>query len=200
MYSVTMVESVRQQRFHFVYQANYARILGYAARRTASPEDAADVVTETFTVAWRKFDEIPSEAEVTLWLYGVARRVLANHRRKQQNRSAVLEILARDYDEAFWADALPATRGVSRALADAWRVLTPDDRDLLGLLVWETLTTEQIATVVGCPRPVAKVRVHRARRRFARELERCGYPLKPETLTRHVQPGRAEALPDTEAV
>jgi RNA polymerase sigma-70 factor (ECF subfamily) len=195
-----MLESARQQRFRSVYLANYARILGYAGRRTASPEDAADVVAETFTVAWRKFDEIPHGDEATLWLYGVARRVLSNHHRKRESRSAVLEMLARDYEEAVWVDPLPASGGVTPALTAAWLALTPDDRDLLGLAVWETLTIEQIATVVGCPRAVAKVRIHRARRRFARELERRGYPLKPETLSRHIHPGRAGALPDTEAM
>jgi RNA polymerase sigma factor (sigma-70 family) len=206
MYSVTMFESARQQRFHSVYQANYARILGYAARRTTSPEDAADVVAETFTVAWRKFDEIPHGDEAALWLYGVARRVLYNHHRKRVSRGAVLEMLARDYEEAVWVDPLPAMAGVSPGLRVAWLALRAEDRDLLGLLVWETLTMEQIAAVVGCSRTVAKVRVHRARRRFARELEREGVPLasdaplKPLALTRHVQAGRAQALPDTEAM
>ena len=189
-----------------MYQANYARILGYAARRTASPEDAADVVAETFTVAWRKFDGIPPGDEAALWLYGVARRVLSNHYRKRESRGAVFEMLARDYEEAVWVDPLPVIGGVTPGLRAAWRALRAEDRDLLGLLVWETLTMEQIASVVGCSRTVAKVRIHRARRRFARELERegvplqPGVPLKPSPPTRHVQAGRAGALPDTEAM
>lgn len=195
-----MRDSALQQRFEALYQANYARITGYALRRTACPEDAADVVADVFTTAWRKLDDIPGGEEATLWLYGVARRVLANHRRRLESRSTVVQLLARDYEDAFWVDPLPERGGVGRALAGAWRALTPDDRDLLGLVVWETLTLEQIAMVVGCARPVAKVRIHRARRRFARELVRHGYPLKPETLARHVQAGRAEALPDVEAM
>jgi RNA polymerase sigma factor (sigma-70 family) len=200
MYSLTMREASQKQAFQALYEAHYPRILGYALRRTACAEDAADVVADVFATAWRKLDEIPRGDEALLWLYGVARRVLANHRRKQRGRSAVLEMLARDYDETFGVDLLPATGGVSRMLAEAWSALTPDDRELLGLLVWETLSVEQIATVVGCARPVAKVRLHRARRRFAHELDRLGYPLKPETLSRHVRPGRAGALPDTEAM
>ncbi len=189
-----------EQRFRDLYEADYSRILGYVLRRTADREDAADVVAATFTIAWQKLDEVPSGPEATLWLYGVARKVLSNHRRKQHSRSAVVAMLASEYEEAVWVDPSPGSGEVSRRLAQAWGALSKEDRDLLGLMVWETLTTAEIAIVAGCSRAVAKVRVHRARRRFARELERCGYPLKPETLTRHVQGGRAGALPDTEAM
>ncbi|HLA82071.1 MAG TPA: RNA polymerase subunit sigma-24, partial [Thermoleophilia bacterium] len=136
--------------------------------------------------------------------YGVARRILANHRRKEANRSEVIGRLAHEYEEAVWLDPLP-TVGAQSRLAEAWMALRREDRDLLGLVAWEALNTEQIATVIGCPRSVAKVRVHRARRRFAKELERRGieHPrsgtVKPPSSTRHVRVGRAQALPDKEA-
>ena len=199
MYPVTMNVTDDTQRFRALYKANYARITGYALRRAPSPEDAADVVADTFTVAWCKLDDIPVGDEAVLWLYGVARKVLSNHGRRRESRSVVFAMLARDYQEAVWADPPPG-EGVGRQVAGAWKALSAEDRDLLGLLVWETLSVEQIAAVVGCSRAVAKVRVHRARRRFARELERRGYPLNPETAARHVRVGRAEALPDSEAM
>ncbi|NED53722.1 RNA polymerase subunit sigma-24, partial [Micromonospora aurantiaca] len=40
--------------FAAVYAATYRPLLGYALRRCDSPEDAADVVAETFTIAWRR--------------------------------------------------------------------------------------------------------------------------------------------------
>jgi len=46
-----------------------------ALRRTLAPEDAADVVSETFLTAWRRLDDMPSDDESLLWLYGVAHRV-----------------------------------------------------------------------------------------------------------------------------
>ena len=191
-----MLESSRQARFRAVYEANYARILGYVLRRTTSPEDAADVVADTFTTAWRRFDDMPAGDspahgapdgrvidEAALWLYGVARRTLANHRRKEASRAAVVEMLAREYEEAVWFDPLP-TVGVGRQLAEAWAALRSGDRDLLGLVAWEALTIEQIAAVVGCPRSVAKVRLHRARRRFANELKRRGHQPSTDSAAR----------------
>lgn len=46
------------------------------------------MVAETFTVAWRRVDELPEGDAATLWLYGVARKVLANHYRGDNRRRA----------------------------------------------------------------------------------------------------------------
>src|SRR5262249_27147731 len=68
-------------------------VLAYALRRSASPEDAADAVAETFLVAWRRLADLPVGDEAPLWLYGVARRVLANQRRGERRRVRLAEQL-----------------------------------------------------------------------------------------------------------
>jgi RNA polymerase sigma-70 factor (ECF subfamily) len=35
------------------------------------------VVADTFTIVWRKVDELPPGVEASLWVYGMARNVLA---------------------------------------------------------------------------------------------------------------------------
>ncbi|MGW2199555.1 RNA polymerase sigma factor, partial [Streptosporangium sp. NPDC001682] len=67
-----------RDRFEAVYDAYYPAIHQYAARRTGSPDDTADVISETFLTAWRRIDDVPEGEEALLWLYGVARRVLAS--------------------------------------------------------------------------------------------------------------------------
>jgi DNA-directed RNA polymerase specialized sigma24 family protein len=71
-------------RFVEIYEHAYRPVLGYVLRRCRDPDDAADVVAETFTTAWRRIEEVPQGDEATLWLYGVARRTLANHRRGER--------------------------------------------------------------------------------------------------------------------
>ncbi|MGW4964464.1 RNA polymerase sigma factor [Nonomuraea sp. NPDC004186] len=72
--------SADTHRFEAVYRATYDQITAYAGRRCDSPQDAADVVAETFVIVWRKIDELPPGAEARLWVYGVARNVLAERR------------------------------------------------------------------------------------------------------------------------
>lgn len=74
-----------EDEFAEVYAATYKPLLGYALRRCDSPEDAADVVAETFTIAWRRATDMPAGPQARLWLYGVARRVLANGTRPRAN-------------------------------------------------------------------------------------------------------------------
>jgi RNA polymerase sigma-70 factor (ECF subfamily) len=60
----------RRRRFEALYQEYHGLVLGYVLRRTDSPDDAADVIAETFLTAWRRLDELPPEDQARLWRYG----------------------------------------------------------------------------------------------------------------------------------
>ncbi|WP_433170573.1 RNA polymerase sigma factor [Actinoallomurus sp. CA-150999] len=96
-----------EQRFEAVYMAHYAAMLSYVRRRTDSPDDAADAIAETFATAWRRVADIPDGDEARLWLYGVARRVLANHRRGESRRTALATRLRAEL--STWAEDVPET-------------------------------------------------------------------------------------------
>lgn len=82
----------RRHRFEAVYAAYHGPVLGYVLRRTGNPDDAADVIADTFLTAWRRLEDLPPEPAARLWRYGVARRVLANHHRGQRRRSALADL------------------------------------------------------------------------------------------------------------
>ncbi|MFI7444835.1 RNA polymerase sigma factor [Nonomuraea indica] len=160
----------RKTRFEAVYAQTYEQILGYAVRRCDAPEDAADVVAETFAIAWRRVDALPPGEQARLWLYGVARNVLANHRRgAARTRSAVLEA-----DVADLYSHTPDSAIELSAIAVAFRRLPEADRELLSLVAWEGLDAGQIARVLGCSRNAARIRLYRARRRFSKALAGAG--------------------------
>jgi RNA polymerase sigma factor (sigma-70 family) len=155
----------RQARFRAVYGDNYHCVLGYLLRRTSSREDAEDLLAETFLTAWRRLEEMPS-GEARLWLYGVARNALANHRRGERRRGRLTGRLLAAASVQHQAQA----EGDLAWIAAAFSRLRPDDRELLALAAWEGLDPGEIATVLGCSRNGARIRLHRARRRLAREL------------------------------
>ncbi|GAA3785959.1 sigma-70 family RNA polymerase sigma factor [Sphaerisporangium flaviroseum] len=156
-----------RQRFEEIYVAHYTDLLEYVRRRTRSADDAADAISETFTTAWRRVHDIPEGGQARLWLYGVARRVLANQRRGESRRSALAVRLRAEL--AAWDEDLP--RQEADVIREAFQRLSPDDRELLSLVSWEGLDTAQIATVLGCTRGAVRLRLHRARKRLARELD-----------------------------
>lgn len=157
----------RRRRFEEIYAACHDPVLGYVMRRTEDGHDAADVLAETFLIAWRRLDDVPARDRARPWLYGVARRVLANHRRGERRRTALGDRLRTELQAAVQ----PAEHhDASSAVAAAFRSLSDDDRELLSLVGWEGLDAGQIATVLGCSRNAVRIRLHRARKRFAREL------------------------------
>jgi RNA polymerase sigma-70 factor (ECF subfamily) len=158
----------RRARFRAVYDANYHRVLGYALRRAATREDAEDLVAETFLAAWRRLEEVPRGGDARPWLYGVARNALANQRRGQRRRGRLWGRLQTEPSPAAWYGEDDELTSVAAAYAR----LKGTDRELLALAAWEELDAAEIATVLGCSRNAARIRLHRARRRLASELQR----------------------------
>ncbi|MGN9838189.1 RNA polymerase sigma factor [Nonomuraea sp. H19] len=162
----------RKNRFEAVYTQTYEHILGYAMRRCDSPEDAADVVAETFAIAWRRADRMPAGDGARLWLYGVARNVLANHRRGQDRRRS--RHVALDTDIADLYARSPEGSVELGAIARAFRELSESDRELISLVAWEGLDHGQIATVLDCSRNAVRIRLYRARKRLSKALAVAG--------------------------
>jgi len=155
-----------EARFSRLYREHEREILRYALRRSGEPEDAADVVAETFLVAWRRLGEVPLGGEARLWLYATARRVLANHRRGMKRRTRLAERLREELRRQLPAQPAAEPSAVLEALAD----MREGDRELLMLIGMEELTPGEAARVLGIATVTARTRLHRARRRLRARL------------------------------
>ncbi|KRF16580.1 hypothetical protein ASG90_09885 [Nocardioides sp. Soil797] len=166
---------IAEERFRALHTAHFRDLLGFALRRTATADDAADVVADTFVVAWRRLDEVPPGNEGRLWLYGVCRRTLANHTRSGRRRERLGAKLGSALREAVVpdpADEVLLTVSVRAALA----ALRPADRELLALSIWEQLEPGEIAVVLDLPARTVRTRLSRARARLRHKLGGDGPP------------------------
>lgn len=161
------VENPRAARFTELYAANYPRVWAYCRRRLPA-EIAADAVAETFVSAWRNLDRLSGDP--LLWLYGLARGVVANQRRglarakRLHERVRTLAPPRAHFDHA-------GDLGVGGVVLEALGQLSPDQQEALRLTAWEGLTPSEAAAVVGCSAATLKVRAFRARRRMRQLLE-----------------------------
>ncbi len=165
----------RSARFEAIFRTTHSRVLAYALRRSADPATAEDVVSETFLVAWRRLDVVPSDP--LPWLIGTARRVLANQRRSTGRREAAIGPLV---DLAKVEPAQTTTPTEERvaeklAFAEAFAGLSHEDQEALLLTAWDGLAPREAAKVMGCSAATFSVRLYRARRRLLKELDARGH-------------------------
>jgi RNA polymerase sigma-70 factor (ECF subfamily) len=153
-----------EARFNALFARHYPAVFGYAARRIGRDE-AGDAAAEVFAVAWRRLGRVPEEPESLPWLYGVARRVVANHERAARRRLRLQAKAA-----AAPGDTLPPPGVAGLEVEAALLRLAAADREILRLAAWEELQPAEIAAVLGCSANAAAVRLHRARQRLAGEL------------------------------
>jgi RNA polymerase sigma-70 factor (ECF subfamily) len=152
-------------RLEDLFEAHHRALLAYAGRRTPTLTDAEDVVAEVFLVVWRRLDDLPEGEAALPWLYGVARKTIANQRRGRFRRARLHERLVQTSERT----TAPAPTGGEPALAALER-LGESDRELLRLVAWEELSHAEIAKVLGISVNAVAIRLHRARGRFEQAL------------------------------
>jgi len=168
----------REARFAEVFDGHSADVLAYLLRRVDQPADAADCVAEVFLVVWRRLDEMPPPADVRPWLFGVARHVLTNDRRRSDRARNLADRLRQE----LVAHPPVAVRepGAPVALVRAaLRSLSDDDRELLVLVGRDGLTPGEAAVSLGLTAGTVRVRLHRARRRLRAALDRLEGAAEP---------------------
>jgi RNA polymerase sigma-70 factor (ECF subfamily) len=146
-------------------------IAAYATRRVGLTA-ARDVVADTFRVALEQFDVFDSaRGNERAWLFGIATNVIRRHWRTEERRlrAQVRSVRAdvRPVDPLLRIDdSVDAHRAYER-IVDVVAQLPPDDRDLLVLVAWERMSSNEAASVLGIPPGTVRSRLHRLRTQLA---------------------------------
>jgi len=147
------------ERFEQIYAEHRDAVRAYVRRR--APVDVVDdVVADVFVVCLRRLDAVP--AQPLPWLYAVARKTLANDRRRRARTAPADAVVAVDPEPV--GDA---------ALAAAFARLRERDREVLRLVAWDGVDPAQLPVALGCSAGAARVRLHRARKRFEDAVTRA---------------------------
>jgi RNA polymerase sigma-70 factor (ECF subfamily) len=153
--------------FAELYGSTRTDLLRYLVRRTSDAEEAADLLAETYTIAWRKLESIPAGDGARLWLFGVARNLLLRSVRRRRVADALVDRLAGEL-----RSAQPPTPTDDRAerLRSALAELSERDREIVTLTAWEGLAPREIAKVMATSPNAVRIRLHRARKQLESRL------------------------------
>lgn len=170
-----------EAEFRGLYDRHYHAIHSYFVRRSGT-SSAQDLTAEVFLVAWRRIHDVPRGEDTLLWLYGVAANVAA-HQRRSIARGARLETRLRSVPTSGGSE--PEPQVVRRAEYDqvlaATARLRPADQEILRLAAWEELPHDQISRLLGCSVAAVDQRIHRAKKRLAKEFARIHSTGSPQT-------------------
>jgi RNA polymerase sigma-70 factor (ECF subfamily) len=155
-----------RERFERLYRENFRAVLRFALARI-DPDRAADVVAETFLVAWRRLDDVPAEARP--WLLGVARKAVAGQLRSEARRGR-LSIRLQSATSLGGSGDFAESLGDRNEVLAAFATLGERDREALRLVAWDGLDASEAAEVLDVTRLAFAVRLHRARARLRRAL------------------------------
>jgi RNA polymerase sigma factor (sigma-70 family) len=138
-------------------------ILRYLERRLGR-EDAADALAEVMTAAWRRSAALPADPEQSrMWLFGIARNVLANIARGERRRNRLADRLRKVLVLESGAGA-PSDEGLE--VRDAISRLPVEQAELVRLVHWEGFTIAAAGEILGIGASTARSRYQRARFRL----------------------------------
>lgn len=153
--------AAKEQAFIDLHTQHSAQVYRYIAYRIADRHRAEELAADVFRIAWEKqLAEPPGIG----WLLATARNVIGNEYKGRRRRQ---ELVDRLKDEARSQVSGPDTEQRS-AVADVLSRLRERDREVLMLSYWDELTTAEVSQTLGCSPSAAAVRLHRARRAFAK--------------------------------
>jgi RNA polymerase sigma-70 factor, ECF subfamily len=157
------------------YERHAVRLRSWLRRETGSTEVANDLTAETFAqalVSVRRFRGSADEQAVS-WLYGIARNLLAQYRRRQRVETSArrrLHLPVRSYGEYEEVDERVDAQGIAALLHAAIAALPAGERAAVNLRVVEELPFEEVAERLAVASPAARMRLTRALRALRARL------------------------------
>ncbi|HVI03473.1 MAG TPA: RNA polymerase sigma factor [Enhygromyxa sp.] len=155
--------------FEALYHAHF-EFVWRLLRRFGVPVAALDDATQdVFVVVHRRFGAWEQRASVRAWLFGVAKRVAANHRRGLERHARKVAALPEPATPRL-LDERVADRDHLEQVAKAIDGLAPERREVYVLAYLEGLSAPEIADALGCKLNTVYSRLRRARAELAAAL------------------------------
>jgi RNA polymerase sigma-70 factor, ECF subfamily len=150
-----------------LFQAHATFVWRVVAGHGVAAADVQDVTQEVFLVAFRKLDEWdPARASATSWLYAIAIRVAANHRRRAHLRHETAGDVPHTSVTPDPGRSIDQTRMLAQ-LDAALAEMDAPKRDVFILFEIAERSMHEVAELAGCPLKTAYKRLYAARREVA---------------------------------
>lgn len=174
---VVQVQGGEKLAFEILVERYQGKVYGLALRLARSPEDAEEILQETFLQVFRNLGSFRGEAKFSTWLYRIATNAVLMRRRSDRlrkteslesflpafNSEGRLARMDLDYGRAARADALLEAEELRERIKEAIERLPELYREAFVLHDLEGLSSEDAAEVLELSPDLLRTRLHRAR-------------------------------------
>ena len=154
------------EKFDSFYKDYEKTLFNYLMRMTGDYYLAGDIMQESFTRYLEKYKGLLPNASL---LFTIARHALFDHSRKRERNTGLKE---EPIDRSRSQEHDLMVKQEYRQVLEAMQRLNPDERDILALAISDGLSYRDVASIVGISIENVKVRVHRARHKLKKILQR----------------------------
>ncbi len=154
-----------REAFGRLYDEAAADLYRMALYTLGNPQDAEDVVAETFLEAWKGIGGLREEGSFRPWIG----RILSIRCKRRIGRY-VRERGTLDIDD-YLEEGVPDTGSSWAEVLDAMGRLTPAEREIVVLSVLQGYTMREIAQTLGLPQGTVSSKLHRTLKKLRRMLE-----------------------------
>jgi len=166
---------VETQEFEQLVRTHADLVRSFIWRRSGGLDvaisDPEDIAAEVWIIAWQRREAAPSPDDTsatTAWLLQIARHLLANHIRKTDTRRRITNTLRQEELVLASAESLLIA---DETLREVFAVLTPGEKEVMALSLWEGLGPHEIAVILGSTDNAVSLRLHKARTKIKSLLE-----------------------------
>lgn len=158
-----------------LFEEHRERIYRIGLRFTQDPEEACDIVQETFVRAHRSLHQFRGDARVSTWLTRITINVCLNHQRDRRHERLLRDV---DFDLGRLAPATPSRTPEEEYLLEEFRTrvrrllldFPPRQRLVFVLKHYESLKIREISTLLNIREGTVKAFLHRSLKTLRRRL------------------------------
>jgi RNA polymerase sigma factor (sigma-70 family) len=154
-------EGSRNYAFNLLMRQHQQRLHAFVRRMVTDPDDAKDVLQNTFIKAWHGLDGFREDSQLYSWLYRIAHNESINHLNKKRrvlfvSNDTVTERLCSTLDESehFSGDA------IQQKLQRAVMRLPPKQRSVFIMKYFDAKKYEEISSITGTTVGALKATYH----------------------------------------
>ena len=165
----------KKEKFDKFYREYREKLYSVAFRMTNSHEAAIDIVQESFTKAFQKWDSFRGEAKFYTWIYRIVINLSYDYiRRRKKIKTGEIEENVVRIKEKLESDKMVILKDIKKEIQKEIENLTPRQKSIFILKTYEELPYKEIARIVKSKEGTVKATYFQTVEKLRRNLKNKG--------------------------